>query len=91
MVIAMAFCAPLIVEHVDAEMVGDVVTNFRQFTYKSKQLCSVNTYFGKFSKSCHKERVFEVAYSFFTMSKETFPQFISEGIGFLITLLSIVH
>lgn len=91
MVIGMAFCAPLIVEYVEAEMIGDVVTNFRQFTVKSKQLCSVNTYFGKFSKSCRKTMVFEVAYPFFTMSKETFPQFISEGIGFLITLLSIVH
>lgn len=91
MVFVVGFCAPLALEYLQAELVGDVVINFRQFTVNSKQLSGVKTYYGKFSNSFRKSLVFELAYSFFTMSKKTFPQFIGQGIDFLLTLLSIVH
>lgn len=38
----------------EAETVEIVFTNFSKFTVKSKQLCGVNTCFGKFSNSCQK-------------------------------------
>lgn len=74
----------------EAEMVGISFTNFSKFTVKSKQLCGVNTCFGKFTNSGQKTLVFEVAFLFLLCQKKV-SKFISEGISFSITLLSTGH
>lgn len=88
-IIMVGFVAPIAVEYLQAECIGELVVSFSQFTVKSKQLCGFNSLYGKFSKSCRKSVVLELAYPFFAVTKQTFPQFLMQGIDLLITLLSI--
>lgn len=79
----------LYIEFQVAAMTDEIVTASTKFVSKSLKLSLRKSMYWKFAKSCPKCLDIKIAYPFFQMSKQTFPEFVLEGLNFLVTLTAI--
>lgn len=84
-----AICMSLLAEFVESIKVADVVDSSREFVRETKRLSKRKSSLYKFAVSCPNYLGFGIAYPFYTITRETFPEFCCEGVDFVITLLNI--
>lgn len=79
----------LYVEFLVATMTDEIVTASTKFVSKSLKLSLRRSMYWKFAKSCPKCLDIKIAYPFFQMRKQTFPEFLLQGLNFLVTLIAV--
>ncbi|CAL8143429.1 unnamed protein product [Orchesella dallaii] len=78
---------PLLLEYFESTELNELTDVSKEFVGKCKGMVSRRSMLRKFSVSCPPLRI-QMGYPFFNVCRETFPQFMSQCIDFLIGLLA---
>lgn len=81
-------CCVIGLQYVECVKLGQIYDISEAFVKKGKKLVRRNTMFYKFLESCRALEV-QTAYPYFTVRRQTFAEFLMQGISFIITLLTI--
>lgn len=80
--------ATLFMEYVQAHSIGDLVDASRNFREKGDSLVPRTSLYAKFIMSCPDYMTLQSAHPFYSITKETFVEFLNKGFDFLVTLLT---
>ncbi|CAL8070933.1 unnamed protein product [Orchesella dallaii] len=82
----MGISCPIIAEWYESLVSGNTCETSAEFVKKTRRLTNRKSYFYKFVLSC-PNMAYQTGEPFFGVDRRTFPQFIQQGLEFLITLL----
>ncbi|CAL8070935.1 unnamed protein product [Orchesella dallaii] len=82
----MGISCPIIAEWYESLVSGNICETSAEFVKKTRRLTNRKSYFHKFVLSC-PNMAYQTGEPFFGVDKRTFPQFIQQGLEFLISLL----